>query len=112
MSAHGSVRLARLGPPVTEIMLIGEIDLDVIPSARDLIGQVREAECPIHLYAHDLTFIDASGLRAVNELAGGNGRRAVLFYPPPVLRFLLSVTRLDQSFDVVTEADQQLHTPG
>jgi len=102
LSHNGSVHLERLGPPVSEVILAGPIDCVVGSSARALLSSIREADCPTHFDTQAVTFIDASGLRAIAELGFCNGHRPVIIEPPRILRFLLSATGLDQAVTVVT----------
>src|SRR5699024_8762649 len=97
LDRHGLVHLETLGPPVSEVTLAGPIDCVVGSSARKLLSAIREADCPTHFDAGAVTFIDASGLRVIVELGFCNGHRPVIFDPPPILRFLLSATGMDQA---------------
>ena len=81
----------------------GEIDLAVRRGVSDLCQQVVERGHPLVIDAHDVTFIDSTGMSILVRLARdaeAHGYPVSLQNAPWMLRELLSITGVDQLLPV------------
>jgi anti-sigma B factor antagonist len=92
------------GSRPTVVRLAGELD---IATAAELRNRLASIEGDIELDCSRLEFVDAAGLGvfvSAHKRLDGEGWKLVLVEPTPLLLRLLSVTGLDASLHVRSEA--------
>ena len=93
----------------TRVILAGELDIASTESLeRELVAVERNSPGVLVLDLRRVEFIDSTGLRALiaaDERARSGGRRLAIALGSDAVERLLSVTRLDQRFDVVDDPD-------
>ena len=94
----GAIQVSRCAG-CTRILLCGQLDCMVDGHVADLVVQLRESPQLVCIDASQLRFIDARGLGALVRLVIHAARPPALLRPPPILRFLLDVTRLWHLFE-------------
>jgi anti-sigma B factor antagonist len=91
----------------TRLVLVGELDIASAPRFEEGLADAERAEpAVLVLDLRKVEFIDSTGLRAViaaDERARNAGRRLVLVRGTPAVERVLSVTQLDQRFDIVDD---------
>lgn len=85
----------------TRIVLSGEIAAELTPRLHDASAEAERARLPIEVDAHDVTFMDSSGVAFLARLATHSPSRVRLVGVPTTIRFLLEVTRIGDVLDVV-----------
>ena len=96
----GSVHVT-VEPERTRIVLSGEIAAELTGRLRDASAQAESARVPIEVDAHEVTFMDSSGVAFLARLATHSPSRVRLVGVPTTIRFLLEVTRIGDVLDVV-----------
>lgn len=87
-----------------------EGDLDIVTSEemkRRLAALVESGTETVAIDLRDVGFVDSSGLGAlvaVHHFAVANGSKFVVREPPPHVRDLFTLTRLDSLLDVETQS--------
>ncbi|MGV8966358.1 MAG: STAS domain-containing protein [Cellulomonas sp.] len=89
-----------LGPERTRIVLAGEIDADLGAVLHEATMAAERARLPIEVDAHQVTFMDSSGVAFLARLSTRSASRVRLVRVPPSVRFLLEVTRIGELLDV------------
>jgi anti-anti-sigma factor len=93
----------------TRVVLAGELDIASTASLeRELVAVEGNSPGVLVLDLRRVEFIDSTGLRALiaaDERARSGGRRLAIVSASDAVGRLLSVTRLDQRFDVVDHPD-------
>ncbi len=90
-----------VGSQRVRIVLAGEIDIDLEHDLRDAIGAAEGTGLPIEIDAHHVTFMDSSGVSFLAELASRASTPVRVLRAPPSMKFLLTVTRLDELVELV-----------
>ena len=85
----------------TRIVLSGEVDAELSLNLRAASAEAERAHLPIEVDAHDVTFMDSSGVAFLARLATRSPSRVRLVGVPTTIRFLLEVTRIGDVLDVV-----------
>lgn len=98
---RGSVHTL-LEPDRTRVVLSGEVDVALDTEFTEAVAEAEAAGAPAEVDARHLTFIDSSGMALLARLASRTPGRTMLFDPPEVLRFLLTVTKIGELLEVVT----------
>lgn len=83
------------------IVLVGEIDVDLQSELHDTIARAEATKLPIDVDAHQVTFIDSSGMSFLADIASRHTPPVRVLRAPPSVQFLLTVTRLDELVEVV-----------
>ena len=96
----GSVRVT-VDSELIRIVLSGEVDSELSPRLCDANAEAERAHLPIEVDAHDVTFMDSSGVAFLARLATRSTSRVRLVGVPTTIRFLLEVTRIGDVLDVV-----------
>jgi anti-anti-sigma factor len=96
------------------VAVAGEVDMQTADDLQTAIVAAGNRALEIWVDLSDTTFMDSSGLHALvtarAHLIGAAGRRLVLICPPgPVLR-VLTITGLDQLFEVYATRAAANHT--
>ncbi|PJI93767.1 STAS domain-containing protein [Luteimicrobium subarcticum] len=89
------------GATRVRVVLAGEIDIDL---ERELRGAFRAVEATgkgIEVDAHHVTFIDSSGVSLLADLATRANPPVRVLRAPPSMKFLLSVTRIDEIVELL-----------
>jgi len=84
----------------TRIVLSGEVDAELSLNLRAASAEAERAHLPIEVDAHDVTFMDSSGVAFLARLATRSASRVRLVGVPTTIRFLLEVTRIGDVLDV------------
>lgn len=92
-----------VGPDRTQIVLAGEIDTELGPDLQDAVDAAEHAHLPIEVDAHQVTFMDSSGVAFLARLSTRSSSRVRLIRVPPTVGFLLEVTRIGDLLDVVAD---------
>lgn len=92
-----------LGPERTRIVLAGEIDADLGRVLHEASAAAERARLPIEVDAHQVTFMDSSGVAFLARLSTRSASRVRLVRVPPSVGFLLEVTRIGELLDVVPD---------
>lgn len=103
----GTITL-HVSPGRVRLILRGELDMT---SKTELLDSVHEAvlhDVPIEVDVRDVTFMDSSVLAGLSRLIQATSYRPTFISPPPVVRFLLDVTRIGDLVDVVGENEDAL----
>jgi anti-anti-sigma factor len=90
-----------VGETRTRLVLTGEVDIELERELREAIRDAERAGQPIEIDAHHVTFIDSTGVSFIAELATRATPRVRVLRAPPSMKFLLTVTRLDELVDLV-----------
>ena len=96
----------RTAPTGVRLVLVGETDASM---SRDLARLVRDAvdsDLPVEVDTRGVTFMDSSVVAELARLAHMLNIRPLFVQPPELVRFLLSVTRVDDLVDILD------HDPG
>ncbi|WP_454086183.1 STAS domain-containing protein [Georgenia sp. Marseille-Q6866] len=98
--ATGSVTLIA-SPDRVRLILSGELDMLMKPELLDAVHEAVLHDVPVEVDVRDVTFMDSSVLAALSRLIQGSSQRPTFISPPPVVRFLLDVTRIGELIDIV-----------
>jgi anti-anti-sigma factor len=90
-----------VGAHRTRLVLTGEVDIELERELRDAIRDAEKTGQPIEIDAHHVTFIDSTGVSFIAELATRATPRVRVLRAPPSMKFLLTVTRLDELVELV-----------
>lgn len=96
----GSVHMM-VAPSRTRLVLSGEIDVALGPELSEAITEAERTGNPVEVDVRHVTFMDSSGVSMLARLAAHTVGRLTLIQPPDVVRFLLEVTQIGASCDVV-----------
>ncbi|MPV36488.1 STAS domain-containing protein, partial [Georgenia subflava] len=88
----------------TSVVLAGEVDAALATDLSDAISDAQRAELPVDVDVRHVTFMDSSGAAMLARLAARVPHRVRIIQPPDVVRFLLEVTAIGDSVDVVDHA--------
>jgi len=96
-------------PGQTRVVLIGELDIASTGGLEEQLAAI-EVNSPgmLVLDLRRVEFIDSTGLRALiaaDERARTEGRRLAVVRGPNAVARLLTVTQLDQRFEIVDDPD-------
>ncbi len=105
--AAGSVTLVA-SPDRARLILSGELDMSMKSELLDAVHEAVLHDVPVEVDARDVTFMDSSALAALSRLMQGSSHRPTFISPPPVVRFLLDVTRIGELVDIVGTDGQPL----
>ncbi|PYF95944.1 anti-anti-sigma factor [Georgenia satyanarayanai] len=98
--AAGTVTL-HVSPDRVRLILRGELDMLMKTELLDAVHEVVLHDVPVEVDVRDVTFMDSSVLAALSRLIQVSKERPVFISPPPVVRFLLDVTRIGELVDIV-----------
>jgi anti-anti-sigma factor len=90
-----------VGERRTRLVLSGEVDIELERELRDAIRDAEKTGKPLEIDAHHVTFIDSTGVSFIAELATRADPRVRILRAPPSMKFLLTVTRLDDLVDII-----------
>jgi anti-sigma B factor antagonist len=96
-------------PGQTRVVLIGELDIASTGGLEEQLAAI-EVNSPgmLVLDLRRVEFIDSTGLRALiaaDQRARSEGRRLAVVRGPNAVARLLTVTQLDQRFEIVDDPD-------
>lgn len=87
----------------TVVWVAGELDIASVPALRDALFRAVDGPGDVVLDVSDVVFCDASTLAVLvnaRNRARARGGRLVVRHPPPAMRRVIDVTRLDGILDV------------
>ena len=105
--AAGTVTL-HASPDRVRLILRGELDMLMKTELLDAVHEAVLHDVPVEVDVRDVTFMDSSALAALSRLIQASSHRATFISPPPVVRFLLDVTRIGELVDIVGPEDATL----
>ena len=105
--AAGSVTL-HASPDRARLILRGELDMLMKTELLDAVHEAVLHDVPVEVDVRDVTFMDSSVLAALSRLIQASSHRPTFISPPPVVRFLLDVTRIGELVDIVGPDDGTL----
>ncbi|GEM_PF-2456588 len=76
------------------VTLRGEIDIDVRPSFKRILQELRAVRGTVDIDASEVDFIDSSGIAVLGEIAHEHPSRVTITNAPPTMLFILEVTGL------------------
>ncbi|MCM3661347.1 STAS domain-containing protein [Georgenia satyanarayanai] len=100
LPAAGSVTLIA-SPDRVRLILSGELDMLMKTELLDAVHEAVLHDVRVEVDVRDVTFMDSSALAALSRLIQASGERPTFISPPPVVRFLLDVTRIGELVDIV-----------
>ncbi|WP_432536026.1 STAS domain-containing protein [Kineococcus arenarius] len=85
----------------TRVLLSGKVDATLGAELATACSAVLAREKPIMVDVREVTFMDSTGVGFLARLASRTARPPVaLLSPPPVVRFLITKTRIGSLLDV------------
>lgn len=105
--AAGTVTL-HASPARARLILRGELDMLMKSELLDAVHEAVLHDVPVEVDVRDVTFMDSSVLAALSRLIQASTHRPTFISPPPVVRFLLDVTRIGELVDIVGPEDATL----
>ncbi|WP_225754734.1 STAS domain-containing protein [Actinotalea sp. Marseille-Q4924] len=91
---QGRVDVA-LGHERASLILVGEVDVVLVPDLHTAIDHVVSAGLPVDVECAELTFIDSSAVGCLSLLAQSVPERPRVLDAPPMLDRLLRITGID-----------------
>lgn len=88
-------------PNRVRLVLRGELDMSMKAELLDAVREASLHDAPAEVDVRDVTFMDSSALAALSRLISVSRHRPTFISPPPVVSFLLDVTRLGELVDIV-----------
>jgi len=88
-------------PDRVRLILSGELDMLMKVELLDAVHEAVLHDVPVEVDVRDVTFMDSSVLAALSRLIQATRHRPTFISPPPVVRFLLDVTRIGDLVDIV-----------
>jgi len=107
--AAGSVTLIA-SPDRVRLILSGELDMLMKTELLDAVHEAVLHDVPVEVDVRDVTFMDSSVLAALSRLIQASSERPTFISPPPVVRFLLDVTRIGELVNIVGADGEPLET--
>lgn len=98
----GSVHVL-LGRARTRVVLTGEIDAELGPDLLEAAAAVEDADRPVEVDAHHVTFMDSTGVAFLARLASRSDQQLQLIRPPAVVRFLVEVTSIHELVTILDD---------
>ncbi|WP_251840505.1 STAS domain-containing protein [Oceanitalea stevensii] len=95
-------------PDRARLILRGELDMVMKAELLDAVHEAVLHDVPVEVDVRDVTFMDSSVLAALSRLIQASTHRPTFISPPPVVRFLLDVTRIGELVDIVGPDDGTL----
>ncbi|WP_432488688.1 STAS domain-containing protein [Kineococcus sp. SYSU DK018] len=90
----------------TRVLLSGEVDATLGAELSTACAAVLARDLPVVVDVRDVAFMDSTGVGFLARLASRTSRPpVVLLHPPPVVRFLITKTRIGSLLDVREEED-------
>lgn len=99
-SPSGSVTVIP-SPERVRLILCGELDMAMKTELLDAVREASLHDAPVEVDVRDVTFMDSSALAALSRLISTSSHRPRFISPPPVVSFLLDVTRLGELVDII-----------
>jgi len=95
----GHVEVA-LGEERAFLVLIGEVDVAVVPDMHAAIDELVRAGLPVDVDCSMLSFIDSSAVGCLSLLAQSVPTRPRVLDAPPMLEHILRITGIDALVDI------------
>lgn len=95
----GSIHVI-VGSRKVRVVLTGEVDANLGPELLESVADIEDLGLPVEVAAHQVTFMDSTGVGFLARLAARTRPKLVLIRPPEIVRFLLSVTKIADVIDV------------
>jgi anti-sigma B factor antagonist len=86
------------------IVLSGPIDQMCAADLDEAVNEAILAGLPVEIDTRNMTFMDSSGVAALQTLTRASPLRATFINPTELMRFLLQVTRLNEEVQITQEA--------
>lgn len=100
----------RPGDGFVQVVLRGELDLSTVEKVESELGAVdARDEKLVVLDLSGLSFLDSTGLRLMvtaNQRAQEGGRRLVIVKGPEPVQRVFSITKLDETLDMVDDLSE------
>lgn len=87
----------------TRVVLGGEVDVSLSAELTDAISEAQAAELPVDVDVRQVTFMDSSGAAMLARLAARMPHKVRIIQPPDVVRFLLEVTAIGESVEILED---------
>lgn len=104
----------------TRIVLSGDVDAHLEADLLEALAAAQEAQAPVDVDTRNITFMDSTGLGFLAGLASRVKREVSVLDPPPPVRFLVGLTKVNTLVRVVDttehgtddDSDDSTHTRG
>lgn len=103
--APGTVEV-NASPQRVRLILSGELDVLIKTDLLDAVHEAVAHDAPVEVDVRDVKFMDSSALAALSRLIQASNHRPTFINPPPVVRFLLDVTRIGELVDIVGPVEE------
>jgi anti-sigma B factor antagonist len=100
----------RRGDGLVQLVLRGELDLSTVQKVEEELAAVEAGdEKVVVLDLSGLTFLDSTGLRLMvtaDQRAQKDGRRLVIVKGPETVQRVFSITKLDETLEMVDDVSE------
>jgi len=100
----------RQGEGLAHVVLRGELDLSTVDKVEKALAVVHEGDDEVLvLDLSGLSFLDSTGLRLMvtaDQRAQKEGRRLVIVKGPDTVQRVFSITKLDETLEMVDDVSQ------
>ena len=100
----------RKGDGLAHVVLRGELDLSTVDKVEKALAVLHEGEDEVLvLDLSGLSFLDSTGLRLMvtaDQRAQKEGRRLVIVKGPDTVQRVFSITKLDETLEMVDDVSQ------
>ncbi|MCK6210870.1 STAS domain-containing protein [Georgenia sp. EYE_87] len=83
------------------LVLAGSIDQLCVAELEEAVSETVRTGLPVEIDTRHVTFMDSAGIGALSSLTVASPHRVTFIEPAEVVRFLLHVTHLDATVEVV-----------
>ena len=95
----------------TRIVLSGDVDAHLEADLMEALAAAQEAEAPVDVDTRNITFMDSTGVGFLAGLVRRVGREVTVLDPPPPVRFLVGLTKVNTLVRVVDTTDGHTADP-